>query len=252
MHHRRTILKGVASLPFAAILAVPLLAHAAAVNLEQVSLVTAEGRAVAASLALPEAAQAPAILLVHEWWGLNDQIKAVAAEFAREGFVALAVDLYDGGVAKDPGGARALMQKVDAAEATDTLTAWIAWLRRQNRANGKLATIGWCFGGGWSLNASLAPPADATVVYYGSVAKTADQLASLNGPVLGHFATKDQWINEDMVGGFEGAMAAAGKSFETHWYEAEHAFANPSGARYDETDTTLAWQRTLAFLKHHL
>ena len=70
--------------------------------------------------------------------------------------------------------------------------------------------------------------------------------------MLGHFATKDQWINEDMVGGFEGAMAAAGKSFETHWYEAEHAFANPSGARYDETDTTLAWQRTLAFLKHHL
>ena len=101
MHHRRTILKGVASLPFAAILADPLLAHAAAVNLEQVSLVTAEGRAVAASLALPEAAQAPAILLVHEWWGLNDQIKAVAAEFAREGFVALAVDLYDGGVATD-------------------------------------------------------------------------------------------------------------------------------------------------------
>ena len=252
MHHRRTILKGVASLPFAAILADPLLAHAAAINLEQVSLVTAQGRAVAASLALPEAAQSPAILLVHEWWGLNDQIKAVAAEFAREGFVALAVDLYDGGVATDPGGARALMQNLDAAEATDTLASWIAWLRRHNRANGKLATIGWCFGGGWSLNAALVAPADATVVYYGSVAKTADQLASLQGPVLGHFATKDQWINEDMVGGFEKAMAAAGKSFETHWYEAEHAFANPSGGRYDEADTTLAWQRTLAFLKLHL
>ena len=213
---------------------------------------TAQGREVTASLALPEAAQAPAILLVHEWWGLNDQIKAVAAEFAREGFVALAVDLYDGGVATDPGGARALMQKVDAAEATDTLTSWTAWLRRHNRANGKLATIGWCFGGGWSLNASLAAPADATVVYYGSVAKTEDQLARLKGPVLGHFATKDQWINEDMVGGFEKAMAAAGKPFETHWYEAEHAFANPSGGRYDETDATLAWQRTLAFLKLHL
>ena len=118
--------------------------------------------------------------------------------------------------------------------------------------DGKLATIGWCFGGGWSLNASLAAPADATVVYYGSVAKTEDQLARLKGPVLGHFATKDQWINEDMVGGFEKAMAAAGKPFETHWYEAEHAFANPSGGRYDETDATLAWQRTLAFLKLHL
>ena len=76
------------------------------------------------------------------------------------------------------------------------------WLRKHERGNGKVATIGWCFGGGWSLNASLAAPVDATVVYYGNVAKKTDQLTSLKGPVLGHFATKDKWINQKMIDGY--------------------------------------------------
>jgi len=144
------------------------------------------------------------------------------------------------------------MQQVDASVATDTLASWIAWLRQHDKVAGKLGTIGWCFGGGWSLNASIAAPVEATVVYYGRVNRSAADLKSLKGPVLGQFATQDGWINKEMVEGFEAEMAKAGKSVENHWYEADHAFANPTSARYDEGDAKLAWQRTLAFFEANL
>ena len=136
--------------------------------------------------------------------------------------------------------------------AIDLIGAWIDWLRREPRATGDIGTVGWCFGGGWSLNAALARPVQATVVYYGRVDHTAASLAPLSSPVLGHFATSDGWITRRMVDGFEKAMDAAGKAYENHWYEAAHAFANPASARYDADDAALAWQRTLAFFKAHL
>ena len=247
-----SIARGVAGLPLAAVLADPELARAAARGLEMVSLTTASGKAVTAALAAPARTPAPAVLLVHEWWGLNDQIKAVAAELANEGYLALAVDLYDGKVATTSQSARAYTQRLDPAAATETLAAWIDWLEQHPKGTGKVGTVGWCFGGGWSLNASLARPVDATVVYYGRVNKTAAGLAPLASPVLGHFATLDRFINQEMVGGFERAMDAAGKTYEVHWYEADHAFANPTGARYDAEDAALAWKRTLAFFDAHL
>ena len=254
---RRRVLTGmamstVAGLPLAAILADPRLARAAAAGLEDVSITTAGGRAVKAALAVPARTPAPAIVLVHEWWGLNDQIKSVAAEFAKEGYFGLAIDLYDGQVTDQPDQARAWMQGVDATAATDTAASWVNWIRRRDGVNGKIGTVGWCFGGGWSLNASIAAPVDATVVYYGRVNQPVAQLKKLKGPVLGHFASRDQWINQDMVNGFETAMAEAGKSVTSHWYEADHAFANPTSAIYDEADAKLAWERTLAFYKANL
>jgi carboxymethylenebutenolidase len=241
-----------AGLPLAAVLADPGLARAAAAGLETVSLATQGGRRVTGALALPAATPAPAVLLVHEWWGLNDQIKTMAAEFGREGYVALAVDLYGGKVAETPEEARAYMQGVDAGAATDTLESWIAWLREHPKSTGKIGTVGWCFGGGWSLNASIVAPVDATVVYYGRVNQPADQLEKLQGPVLGHFATRDQWIDEHMVGGFTDLMEVLDQPVSVHWYEADHAFANPSGGRYDAADAKLAWDRTLAFFAEHL
>ena len=254
--HRRQILSSLAALPLAAplaaILADPRLARAAAEGLETVSLTTAGGRKVSGVLAKPAETPAAAVLLVHEWWGLNDQIKAVTAEFAKEGFLALAVDLYDGGVAQSPDEADALMKQVQEEAATDTLASWLDWLGGHELSNGRLGTVGWCFGGGWSLAAALARPVDATVVYYGRVNRSADELGKLKGPVLGHFATRDKFINPEMVGGFEAAMQEAGKSYEVNWYVADHAFANPSGGRYDEEDAALAWARTLTFLNAEL
>jgi carboxymethylenebutenolidase len=136
--------------------------------------------------------------------------------------------------------------------ATETLVAWIDWLKSDSRSTGKVGTVGWCFGGGWSLNASIATPVDATVIYYGRVERSADDLRALNGPVLGHFAEQDQWINKEMVDGFEAGMKQAGKPAEIHWYAADHAFANPTGQNYDSDDAQAAWQRTLAFFRAHL
>jgi carboxymethylenebutenolidase len=248
---RRRFLRGLATLPLAAVLSDAALAATAAGRLDTVTITPPGGQAVNAALAVPAKTPAPAVLLIHEWWGLNDQIKSVAAELAQEGYLALAVDLYDGKVATTPEEAKALMTSIDAARATETLKAWIAWLRDEPRATGKVATMGWCFGGGWSLNASLAAPVDATIIYYGNVAKSAADLAQLKGPVLGHFGTKDQGINQAMVKSFEKAMAEAGKkdSLTVYWYDADHAFANPTGARYDAEDAALAWQRSKDFLK---
>jgi len=95
---------------------------------------------------------------------------------------------------------------------------------------------------------------DATVIYYGNVSVGADKLKNLQGPVLVHFATQDGWINPEMVNGFEKEMKIAGKgdTLTAHWYEADHAFANPTSSRYDSADAALSWQRTNAFFKQHL
>jgi len=249
---RRTVLAGLAGVSLSAILADPRLARAAASGLETAKLTTDGGRSVSAALAMPAQRPTSTIMLVHEWWGLNDQIKAVAAELAREGYMALAVDLYAGRVATDRDTARSLVGSVEADVATDTVASWSRWLKAHSDGNDRLGTVGWCFGSGWALNAALAEPADATVVYYGNVQKTKSQLESLSGPVLGHFAKRDKWINKEMVDAFTHEMEAAQKPLTVHWYEADHAFANPTGARYDEADAALSWQRTLAFFKTNL
>jgi carboxymethylenebutenolidase len=252
--HRRLFLKGLVALPLAAVLFDPRLARAQAERVQTVSITTEDGREISGALAMPAQTPAPAVLLIHEWWGLNDQIKAVAAELARQGYIALAVDLYGGEVATTPEEARALTQSVQPEQATDTLVSWIDWLKDHEKSTGRVATLGWCFGGAWSLNASLATPVDATVIYYGRVPQSAEELESLQSPVLGHFGTEDESINEEMVQGFERAMEQAGKrdQLTVYWYEADHAFANPTGARYDAEDASLAWQRTLDFLEQHL
>jgi carboxymethylenebutenolidase len=252
LYARRDIVKALAGLPLATILSSPELARAAAAGLHEYTINTPGGRRVSGALAMPVGVPAPTVLLIHEWWGLNDEIRAVTAEFGRLGYLALAVDLMGGKVASTPDAARALTQAVEAEAATDTLVGWIEWLRVHDACNRKIGTVGWCFGGGWSLAASIATPVEATVVYYGRVNRPAEELARLKGPVLGHFATRDRFIDQPMVSAFEKAMDEAGKSYTTHWYEADHAFANPTSARYDEPNARLAWERTLAFLEQKL
>lgn len=253
-NQRRNFIKGMAALPLATVLAYPDLAKAAGHNsTTPVSIKTPSGGTAMGVVAMPEVTPAPTVLLIHEWWGLNDQIKSVAAEFAKQGYIALAVDMYGGEYASDREGAKKLMKSVDGAVGTEQLVTLIDWLKTHEKSTGKVGTVGWCFGGGWSLNASIATPVDATVIYYGRCNKSAEELATLNSPVLGHFGTLDKSINAEMVGGFEKSMAAAGKTdLAVHWYEANHAFANPTGSRYDEADANLAWERTLAFYKKHL
>lgn len=249
---RRRILTGFAGLSLAAVLADPKRVKAAAESLETISLKTPSGREVSGAFGLPERVPAGAVLMVHEWWGLNDQIKAVASELQKAGFIVLAADLYGGKVATNPNDAQTYMNSVDPQAAEETLAAWIDYLRGLKDSNGKIGTLGWCFGGGWSLRASLARPVEATVIYYGKVDLKPEQLMPLKGPVLGQFANRDQWINPAMVNGFETALKADGKQAEINRYDADHAFANPTGQNYDAADAQVAWDRTLAFLKEYL
>jgi carboxymethylenebutenolidase len=237
--------------PLAAVLADPGLAAAQAAALDSVTITTPSGRKAKGALAKP-ARKGPAILLIHEWWGLNDQIKSVAAELAGQGYLALACDLYEGTVTSDPNKAGALMEALDQEKARETLAAWVAWLRKHPDGNGKVATMGWCMGGGLSLAASIAAPVDATIIYYGRVNFPAAELARLKGPVLGQFAEKDGWINHAMVDPFEALLKKLGKTHQIHWYDADHAFANPTGQHYHQKDAALAWKRSLNFLKANL
>ncbi len=249
---RRLMAAGAAGLPLAAILADPKLAALADEIVDTVSTTIPSGSTVRAALAVPQAVPVGAVVLVHEWWGLNDQMKSMAVECARQGYVGLAIDLYGGKVGSNPDEAKALMGAVDPVAANDTLVAWVEWLRREPRVNNKVATVGWCFGGGWALNASISTPTEATVIYYGRVERDVQDLERLYGPVLGHFAERDQWINHAMVDPFVARMQEAQKSVKVYWYDADHAFANPTGDHYDQEDAQLAWQRTLDFLGRHV
>ena len=246
---RRQVVVGLAGLSLAAVLADPAKVARAAASLQTVTTKTPSGRAISAALAMPDRKPAAAVMLVHEWWGLNDQIKSVASEIAKQGYLGLAVDLYGGKSASTPEDAEKLMKAVVPAEASETMSTWVDWLLKNPDCNGKVASIGWCFGGGMALQAALDRPLDAAVVYYGNVARSADELKALKGPVLGQFANEDQWINPKMVDGFEAAMKQAGKKLEDYRYDANHAFANPTGDHYDAEDARLAWDRTVAFLK---
>lgn len=211
------------------------------------------GRTVRAELAEPSGREKSAgVIIIHEWFGLNDDMRAKASEMAGHGYRALAIDLFEGQTTSDVNRARELMTGMDTGKARETLVAWIDWLRKGSGSNGKVATLGFCLGGAWSLNASLAAPVDATVIYYGNVKKSAEELKALKGPVLGHFGRLDQSINVEMVDGFRAALDAARKPHEIHLYDANHAFARKGGPNFEPQSAALAQKRTLAFLQQHL
>ena len=207
-------------------------------------------------LALPKDKKAPlpAVLLIHEWWGLNDHIKHWADRLAAEGYATLAVDLYGGKVGTTSDEATALMKAVDADRAGVTLKAAFEYLSADtNIQASKRATLGWCFGGKWSLQFAIAEPRlDACVLYYGQLPTDDAQLQRIHAPVLGVFGTKDKSISKEAVDAFEGAMQKAGKECRVLRYEAVHAFANPSSAGYDQANAAKAWTEVRAFLREHM
>lgn len=231
---------------------------AAPVVASEVVYATVDGREVTGYLARPENAEGdlPGILVIHEWWGLNDNIRAMTRQLAGEGYLALAVDLYGGESAGDPEGARALMGQVrdNPEPARENLRQAHAYLRDELGAT-RIGTIGWCFGGGWSLNAALLLPGeiDATVIYYGHLVTDRDELAAITAPVLGIFGAEDGGIPVERVREFESVLHDLGKDARIHVYEgADHAFANPSGTRYQAEAAADAWAKTLAFFTETL
>lgn len=209
-----------------------------------------------AYLSLPEGVSAPlpAVIVIHEWWGLNDHIRHWTDRLAADGYAALAVDLYGGEVATDPDGAMALMKQVDEAEALALLDAAHEFLAADPRISAdKQGVIGWCFGGGWALRDAIAhTEVDAAVIYYGHPITDPAVLASIDAPLLGVFANQDQAIPPAVVDDFVAALAAVGKSIELHRYDAAHAFANPSNPKYDQAAAADAWSHVREFFAKHL
>jgi carboxymethylenebutenolidase len=203
--------------------------------------------------AAPKGKAKGAILVIHEWWGLNDWVKHEADEFAKLGYLALAVDLYKGKVATDPKEAGEMMKSKDEKWGDEVESAGVSWLKSQ--ANGeKIAVIGWCMGGGESLKTALANAGDidATVMYYGMPVSDPAQLEKLHGPLLGIFAKQDGWITPAKVEEFDKALTQAHVKHEIHEYDADHAFANPSGGKYNGAAAKDAWKKTTAFLAKNL
>ncbi len=192
------------------------------------------------------------MLLVHEWWGLNDWIKEQANRLAQNGYLALAVDLYRGKVATDPETAHELSRALPEDRAMRDLKAGIDWLLRRSELRGKkVGVIGWCMGGGLALSLALQEPRlSACIIYYGRLLTDEATLRHLRCPVLGIFGDQDRGIPIESVRQFETTLKRLGKRVEVHIFQgAGHAFANPNNRRgYNPQAAAQAWRLTLRFL----
>jgi carboxymethylenebutenolidase len=193
----------------------------------------------------------PALIVIHEYWGLNDWVKEQAGKLADQGYVALAVDLYRGKVADNPDMAHELMRGVPHDRATRDLRSAFDFLASQpNVKKDKIGSIGWCMGGGYSLDTALAEPQlAATVINYGSLATDTSELKKINAPILGLFGGQDKGITPDDVKKFQQSMEQLGKKVEVKIYpDAGHAFENPNNKTgYRPEDAADAWKRTVDF-----
>jgi len=208
-------------------------------------------------LAIPEVkGPFPALVVIHEWWGLNEQIKAVAADLARAGYAALAVDLYRGKVTSTLEEARALMTGLDPQRAVADLNEAMRFLAsRQYVRKGRIGSVGWCMGGGYSLQLALSnPEVAATVIYYGHLVTDPKAVSKIPAPVIGFFGQDDQSPSPADVKAFETVLKQAGKTVSVHVYPgAGHAFVNPTRTdAYRAGATSDAWAKMMEFLGNTL
>ena len=197
--------------------------------------------------------QFPGVVMIHEWWGLNDNIKEMAEKLASHGYVVLAVDLYNGEVAITSDQARQLITSFDTNAGIENMNFAASYIKENHNVQ-KLGSIGWCFGGGQSLNLALNNQnMDATIIYYGSLITEQESLSNISWPVLGIFAEFDQAIPVESVNDFETSLDDLDIPNEIHIYpRVDHAFANPSGERYAPDESKDAWQKTIEFLELNL
>ena len=197
-----------------------------------------------------------ALIVIHEWWGLNDWVKDQASKLADQGYATLAIDLYRGKVATTPDEAHQIMRGVPDDRAKRDLHAAFEYLASQsNVKKDRIGAIGWCMGGGYALDVALQEPTlAATVINYGHLATDPDALKKINAPLLGLFGAQDKGITPEDVQKFEQAMKQLGKKIEVKEYEdAGHAFENPNNKQgYREADAQDAWKRTTDFLSSTL
>jgi carboxymethylenebutenolidase len=198
----------------------------------------------------------PAIIVIHEYWGLNDWVKGQASKLSDQGYVALAIDLYRGKVAATSDEAHEISRGVPEDRARRDLKAAFDYLASQpNVKKDRIGAIGWCMGGGYSLDVALDEPTlAADVINYGHLATDNDALKKINAPILGLFGGLDKGITPDDVHKFEASLKQMGRTIDVKIYDdAGHAFENPNNTNgYRAADATDAWKRTVDFLAANL
>lgn len=220
-----------------------------------ISIESSSGASTQAALALPAGdGRVGAIIIVHEWWGLNDDMRRITDAFAAEGYLGLAVDLYGGHVASDAAEAMTLANEMKTAEAMQVVTGAVRFLQNHPRCNGKVGITGFCLGGGQALAAASSVPGIACAVpFYGLPVAAFQTLGPSSPHVLGHFSATDAHVTPERTRALRDKAVAAGASFELHFYDGPHAFMRQGDpAAYHQASADLAWSRTLEFLRREL
>ncbi len=198
-------------------------------------------------------AKAPALLVIQEWWGVNDHIRSLVDRFAAAGFLALAPDLYHGKTTRDGGEAAKLLQALDWKVAVEDVAGALAYLERHPRASGKAGIAGFCMGGAVALASGASLPGLSAVVPFYGIPDAKTDFSRLHGAVLGHFAKKDEYVTPAAAEALERRLREQGKRVEVHFYDANHAFLNDTRPEvYDAGQAKLAWDRTVSFLRKEL
>ncbi|HEY9889510.1 MAG TPA: dienelactone hydrolase family protein [Candidatus Obscuribacterales bacterium] len=194
---------------------------------------------------------APGLVVIQEWWGLNDQIKGVAERLAAAGYRVLVPDLYQGKVTVEAAEAEHLMTGLDFGDAaTQNIRGAVQYLKADSA---KVAVMGYCMGGALTVLAAVyVPEADAAVCWYGIPPAEAADTSTIAIPFQGHFALRDAFFPIEQAEALTARLKAGDVTHECYYYDAEHAFANENNAIYDAAATQQAWERSLSFLATHL
>ena len=211
------------------------------------------GERVQGYLAEPEGTPRAGMIVIQEWWGLNDDIRGIADRFAAEGYLAVAPDLYDGQVSTEPDEARKLAMALERDVAGQVVDAAIGWLKAE-RGVAKVGCIGFCMGGGLTMATAMRPTSqvDAVHVFYGGGIPPAEQISAITVPVMGSYGAEDTGIPVDQVETLRTALESRGLPTDVKIYEgAGHSFFN-AGPAHHEPSSVDAWQRTLAWFAEHL
>jgi carboxymethylenebutenolidase len=208
-------------------------------------------------LAEPESGKGPAVVVLQEWWGLDDHIRSVVDRFASEGFVALAPDLYHGETTDQPDEAEQKMMAMNMDEAEKEMRGAVDYLSEHESYDGSgIGSVGFCLGGGLAVwAATVNPKVDAVVTYYYVMPHGKPDFSTVKGPLLGHFGTADQFIPHDDAQALESELREAGVDVTFHYYDgAGHAFFNETDrlGTYDADAAQLSWGRTVSFLRDAL
>jgi carboxymethylenebutenolidase len=221
----------------------------------RVSFKSKTGSEVSGELAEPSGSdKAPAVVLLQEWWGLNDHIRSLVDRMAKEGFLVVAPDLYHGEVTKDATEAGKLMSKLDTMKAVDEIAGAVAYLKSHPRSNGKVGVMGFCMGGALSFaSACHIEGLGAVVPFYGIPPADKVDYSKVTAPIMTHVAKNDEWVTVEKVEQIKKQLEGRGHPIEVHVYDAQHAFVNDTRPEvYHAENAKLAWERTVAFFKKHL